>query len=299
MKKLDEAKIRYMPLKGFVLKNLYPLSSMRTSCDVDILYEPHNYKKIKTALLHCGYYEKSNHGNHAVFYKMPIMNIEMHNAVFMPNHKYSVVFSDIWDRVKPCINSQYEYCMTPEDLYLHAITHTAKHFEVSGTGIRSIIDIYFLIKTYGGKLNRSYINEKLTAVGLDKFANNIELTAKILFEDSTNIDEIDNEVVETITEYLLSNGSYGTIQNNIASNMLKNDESRIKTFFSKVFLDYDSMKEMYKWLKHFKFLLPVAWIIRIFKVVFINNKMFIHKLKTITKADPTYIKNVRKISGIQ
>ena len=144
MKKLDEAKIRYLPLKGFVLKNLYPLSSMRTSCDVDILYEPHNYKKIKTALLHCGYYEKSNHGNHAVFYKMPIMNIEMHNAVFMPNHKYSVVFSDIWDRVKPCINSQYEYCMTPEDLYLHAITHTAKHFEVSGTGIRSIIDIYFL-----------------------------------------------------------------------------------------------------------------------------------------------------------
>jgi len=301
MEELERAGVKHMPLKGFVIKRLYPTPLMRTSCDVDILYDSTCYEKMNSVLLQCGYFQNSKGGNHDVYYKQPIMNIEMHNALFNLENKYSVLFSDIWDRVVLCGGKEYEYRMTVDDFYLHLITHSAKHFDNSGTGIRSVMDLYLFLKKYRNELDRKYINNNLDIVGLRKFAENFEYVSNVLFDTFDDINTINDETVEVIAKYLLSFGSYGSAKNHLASKINKNDNSKIKIIAKIVFLNYQDMSKTYKWLKGRKYLLPLAWIVRAFIVIFTRPANIRKSIKPITDLNKAYIENyqnVRKISGI-
>lgn len=44
---LDEAQIHYIPLKGAVLRQLYPAPELRTSCDIDVLVRCHGTRKMR------------------------------------------------------------------------------------------------------------------------------------------------------------------------------------------------------------------------------------------------------------
>ena len=47
---LQQAKVPFVPLKGAVIKNLYPQSWMRTRCDIDILVPPQHTEQAIRAL---------------------------------------------------------------------------------------------------------------------------------------------------------------------------------------------------------------------------------------------------------
>ena len=55
LKRLESEKIWYMPLKGALLKNLYPKLGMRQMSDNDILCDSNYRARIKTIMLDMGF----------------------------------------------------------------------------------------------------------------------------------------------------------------------------------------------------------------------------------------------------
>ena len=53
--RFSEQRIKFLPLKGILLKSLYPEPAFRSMGDLDILYEEKNFEKIKTLMRESGY----------------------------------------------------------------------------------------------------------------------------------------------------------------------------------------------------------------------------------------------------
>ena len=47
---LNEENIKYMPLKGYYLRKLYPSPELRTSCDIDFFYDVSRTNDLKTIM---------------------------------------------------------------------------------------------------------------------------------------------------------------------------------------------------------------------------------------------------------
>jgi hypothetical protein len=108
----SENKIYFVPLKGIIIKKLYPEKGMRQFCDYDILIHPKDANRAKAIMKQLGY-SVSNEAkaeeevDQAVSVidckKMPIFNFEIHKKLFWGNDEG--YFSKIWDRVVNTNNS--------------------------------------------------------------------------------------------------------------------------------------------------------------------------------------------------
>ena len=78
--------IWYMPLKGAVLKDMYPKYGMREFADYDILIDSTRAYDVKNIMEKLGYHTRFfNVSNHDVYYKAPMISFEMHTALFSPH----------------------------------------------------------------------------------------------------------------------------------------------------------------------------------------------------------------------
>ena len=65
---------------------------------------------------------------------------------------YYEYFEKAWDRVIKDEENDYGYHMNHEDFYIYLVVHFYKHYEVGGSGIRSITDLYVFLKKFGTNL---------------------------------------------------------------------------------------------------------------------------------------------------
>ena len=88
LEKLEEAVIWHMPLKGSVLKSLYPRTGMRQMADNDILCDPSRMSDVRSIMESLGFTTDSSYGRsiHDHYYKPPVCNFEMHRALFGSGH---------------------------------------------------------------------------------------------------------------------------------------------------------------------------------------------------------------------
>ena len=89
--RFEQEKIWYLPLKGTVIKDLYPSIGLRQMADFDILFDSRYQKKVRDIFLELGFTcEHYGKGNHDVYFKKPVSNFEMHTALFGLNHKKEI-----------------------------------------------------------------------------------------------------------------------------------------------------------------------------------------------------------------
>ena len=150
--------IWYLPLKGIILKELYPKSFMREMNDNDILCNSARMDTVKEIMTRLGYtcvlYDEYHHDS---YQKPPVLEFEMHRTLTDPNYDpvLAAYFDDIKDKLIDdggCARR-----MPDEDFYLYLIVHTFKHYSSGGTGLRSLADVYVFCKRYGGSLDWNYI----------------------------------------------------------------------------------------------------------------------------------------------
>ena len=80
---LDGAGIWYMPLKGTLLKDLYPKTGMREMADNDILFDASRCGDVKRIMESLGFEIKAyGTGPHDSYLKPPVSNFEMHRKLF-------------------------------------------------------------------------------------------------------------------------------------------------------------------------------------------------------------------------
>lgn len=291
---LCEHGVKVLPLKGCVIKKLYPTPSLRVMSDIDMLYDGVTPQELSELMEKAGYStENLESGCHEVFHKKPVMNIEPHRKLVADDSPYRSVLQDMFSKAVPDEKIKNLYHMKPEDLYIHVIVHAAKHFEGSGLGIRPMGDIYVLNQTYKDSFDWKYINESLASVGLTKFEEKLRTLAYAFFgEEKSEVSEMD-------LEFFFRGGTYGNYGSNSWKYIGQGGKSSLGFFLNRTFLPYSSMKEMFPVLRKFPVLLPFVWIYRIIDVLLHRRQNVVKIAKTeINSDDVKYVTQIRESFGL-
>ncbi len=284
----EKNEIPYMLLKGSVMKNFYPQPDMRSMCDADILAGDRLDDAVKP-MEALGYTFKERDNLHDCYFKKPFINIELHNALFDEEleNLYSY-FKSGFERANKKQGSDYQYELTDEDFYIFTLAHFAKHFKRTGTGIRSVADIFVYLSSHGN-LNFDYINCELEKIGLLKFSKRIEAISFNWFEKGiVNPDD-------AVENYIISSGAFGSFINLELNRFLQSDEfkgsyntKKLKYFLNVIFPGKDYMSARYPVLKKHISLLPLFWFIRIFYTLFRSFGSIKYRLKGVADSDKSY-----------
>lgn len=294
IKAFSDSSIRCLPLKGYCIKKYYPSSDMRYMSDLDIFIDADNSEKAKSVLESLGYTFEFCGKVHDNYIKKPIMHIEVHKYL-MDDDMYNIAqyynSTDGFLRGDMTSDTSLEYTLSNEEFYIYMISHLAKHYLTFGTGILSVIDIYIFLKKMGDKLDYEYIENELRKIKLTSLNKKIISLADMWFGN-----EKSDKLLEEMSNYIITSGSYGKLENEVLHNFLNKGNSKksllmrkIKYFFFMVFPNVEYMSGKYPKVKEKPYLLPFYWVKRWFSSIFFNRESIRLRLFSVlrTKKDIT------------
>ena len=157
--------------------------------------------------------------------------------------------------------------------------HEYKHFSDGGTGLRSVLDTYVYLKEKGDALDWVYIAREVKKLGITDFEAENRILALHLF-GGEKLTEQDEEMLE----YILSSGTYGTLEHRVSNKVERlggGSRGRAKYLMSRIFLPMERIKSAYPFFYKYKLLLPVLFFYRIGKGLTIRRRKVIGELKTL------------------
>ena len=287
----DKNGIRFMPLKGSVIRSIYPKEEMRAMGDCDILIDTKQYNEIRPIMTELGYTEDVE-SNHELIWHHDSVCVELHKRLIPSYNKdYYAYFGDGWDRALTT-ESGSRYEMSSEDTLIYLVTHFAKHFRDAGIGIKHLVDIKLYLEQK--ELDLNYLERQSKQLKLWDFFNNIRKTVDVWFNDGQA-----DEITDIITHKILSGGAFGTKEAHDVSDALKqrengNDSSRLSKALKLVFLPYKNMCLLFPSLKKLPFLLPLYWVWRVLYTCFNKKGALLKHYNTIKELTPDRITQYKK-----
>ena len=159
----EKNKIRFLCMKGIVLKGLYPTTDMRTATDMDIYIDDENSEKAQELMTEIGF--KTERFNHELqddaYTADDIVHVELHRKLISKKCRWDEKCQEIVKRITPKSEGAYEYVMTNEDFYLHMIGHMAKHMKYTGFGIRMVVDVWLYLEKFKSEMDLDILDERL------------------------------------------------------------------------------------------------------------------------------------------
>ncbi len=298
----EEKGIRFMPLKGYHLKKLYPSTDMRYASDCDVLIDVEQLKEVRAIVDGLGLETKRYDEHHDIVYYPETKTVfELHKTIFVGElEKYFGVQNQGFKRAKIKEGCKNFYEMDKELFYISILAHSAYHFaEGAGVGIRHLTDVYLYRKAYD--LDENYLNEELKKCGLLQFKEQFEKVSSYFFKN-----EKGDEFTVKLAKHILNSTLFAYERLKSASDVAQNlsessdKKARKKTFWKKVFLPVEQMKFSFPVLKKAIWLLPFCHVIRWIKVIFTRPKA-IGQLKEYNKVenqDLLYMKHIIEGLGI-
>lgn len=256
---LEKAQIRFIPLKGSVIRKYYKEPWLRTSCDIDILISDSDVEKAKKVFAEELNYTYVSEWNYEVsFYTPAKTHIELHHVLNDENKSIDRVLSAVWDRSAPIPNCSFHYEMSDEMYYFYHIAHMAKHFVNGGCGIRPFIDIWVL--NHNCEFERQKRYALLDEAGLLQFAKVAEQLSEVWIGNESH-----TPLSEQLEQFILSGGTYGTVETRVAVQQAITG-GKFSYIMSRIFLPYDQLKLTYPNLETRKWLFPFYQIKRWFRL---------------------------------
>lgn len=276
---MEENGIWYMPLKGIILKDLYPGIGMRQMADNDILYDRNFQKQLKAFMVQNGYKAESvGKTHHDEYLKEPVYNFEMHTNIYDEAYKnFADYYSGIKSRLLKDKDNGFGYHLADEDFYIYITAHEYKHYMLGGTGLRSLVDCYVYIHNKGDKLDWDYIKNELSLLEINEFEQESREICLKIFSPSGYSDLSEHE--REMLEYYLFSGTYGTMQNLVNNKMEKFREetgsmSKFRYVWSRIFPPLECYRLYYPFFYRHKLLLPIGWTYRAFRGLLFRRKRF-------------------------
>lgn len=302
-RRMTEAGLKPLIVKGLVLRELYPKPDLRPSTDEDLLICANEFRKYHDLLSAAGLTlvepDMDIDSEHEVSYQNAesFQYIEIHKSLFPPT---SEAYGDlnrffpeeIRDRaVQETCGGMQVWTLEPTDHLFYLITHAWKHFLHAGFGIRQIGDILLFSRVYEDQIDWERLKRQLTDMkGIRFTAALYRIGEKYLLPDLAcyecvkgwTEDPVDEE---PLLEDLLTGGIYGVSSMNRAhsSNItlkaaaegkkgskkqaggkLRKGAERLRSAADSVFLPLSSMRGKYKYLEKYPILLPFAWVQRVY-----------------------------------
>ena len=255
--------IRAVPLKGCLMKFLYPCTEYRQMGDLDILIEKKDAKKAQTMMETLGYqtqYFEATH--HDSYIRNKFLHVELHRSLINSQSGFFAYFKDIWTRVQPDESANGEFRLSREDFYLFLTAHFEKHFHNCGSGLRSIMDFSVYLDAYGDTLDWAYIDRELTKLGLDEFHKTVRQLAMAWFHD----DPISDTARQMERELFDSGGVYGSRQKYLDNTEFRlRNTTKLKYLKRMVFLPFRQLRIIYPLLHDWPVLYPFFLMHRLIK----------------------------------
>lgn len=287
----DRHGISYLPLKGAVLKGMYPKQEMRPMSDADILIRTEEYEKIKPLLTDLGFEEQAV-SDHELIWHSPSLHLELHKRLIPSYNKdYYAYFGDGWNLAQPCREQKNRYEMSPENTFLFLFTHMAKHYRDGGIGLTQMTDLW-LYRKHHPELKMEVLETALKQLRLWEFYQNIQETLEVWFGTGTATEKTD-----FITHIIFESGAYGTHASHMAASAVRlmDDthsaaDARNKKTLGILFPKCENMAVRYPVLKKAPVLLPLFWVLRAIEtLLFSAKKIKKHAENTALISDETII----------
>lgn len=255
----QEAGINYVPLKGAVLRAYYPVDSMRTSCDIDILIHESDLSQAITALTQQGFTCGERHYHDVSLFASNGSHLELHFNVQENRKNLDAILKHAWQYAVPT-DTPNQYAFTDEFFVFHTFAHMAYHFLRGGCGIRSLMDLWIMDRKMG--LTYHQAEAMLKQAGIYRFAQEMSRIARLCFTDNQT-----DDFADTVLDYILVGGVYGSAKNHMVVKKVQSNNT-FGYMMHRLFLPLDSMKSIYPVLKKAPVLLPFCWIGRWFGMLF-------------------------------
>lgn len=262
---LNDEKIPYIPLKGMVVRTLYPEEWMRTSCDIDILVRESDLDHTISCLKNKGFRQEGKKNFHDVSLISPSnVHLELHFNILENIENIDFELSKVWDYASPITDGSCEYKLSNEFFIFHTVAHMLYHFKTGGCGVRPFIDLYLIKKNF--EIDEEKLLLLLDNCKIKKFYDCMLKVSEVWFEDKS-----DDEIVSRIQKYVLDGGVYGNFENQMAINK-SGEIKKSRYVFRRIFAPLIIMKAKYPTLRKHAWLLPFFWVRRWFETLF-NGKI--------------------------
>ena len=246
-KLVSNENITFVGLKGCILRSIYPVPELRTMGDFDILVYPSD---IAFGII-C---KKGN----------------CYWEIFKTIEEEMRVEPEKWDKLffENTISENNICYLRPTYFLIHLIVHTGKHCLGAGAGIRNLCDIALYISKYSEEINFEIVDAACKEQKVWNIYVYIMNAIKQFFDVDISGIDVTRKDSEQFLEYMMLNGIFGKQGNTIVPQAVKPEDDSIGGLRKILFPTVKMLDYRYKYLKRFPFLLPVAWIHRIFSAVF-------------------------------
>lgn len=283
----NKSGIDYILLKGAAVRGYYPEPWMRTSCDIDILVREDDLDRaVKTLVEECAYKTDYKKTYHDVSLYSPFgMHLELHHNIKENNPMHDDRLECVWDYSQKAQGS--EYVLTNAFLLFHLTAHMAYHFIGGGCGMRSVLDLYLVSER--AEIDWDSLISLIEWTQLEEFYNVMFNLGEYWLGERTNVEqrELDSE------RYILLGGVYGTVKQGAVAKQIKKG-GKLKYFWSRVFMPYESLAVLYPVIKKHKILTPFCQIARWFGALF-KGKRVRKEIKNVTGANRGDIEKTKKL----
>lgn len=275
LNEFEQQQIWYVPLKGTILQDYYPQMGMREMADNDIWVDPTAQEQIRSLFVAQGY-EVESYGktHHDVYLKAPFYNFELHVELFsdITSEQMATYYQAMMDKRVKDNGNRYGYHFKDEDFYVYILAHAYKHYSGSGTGLRTLTDIYVLNQKLGATLDWGYVNRELSALGILTYEQESRRLAKRVFggEERFTMERLTEEE-QAMLCYYLGASTYGNVNLCIKNRLhkLQSDSreisrlTKVKYLFQRFFPSLTMCKSYYPVVYRYPILLPFFWVWRI------------------------------------
>ncbi len=244
---LEDAHIDYIPLKGAVMKKLYPESWMRTSSDVDILIKPQDRDTAISLITEkLGFSIEANAERDCSLISKSGMNLELHFGITSNDEKLDIILKRVWDFAYHIHG--HKFALKDAFFTAYHIAHMQLHFVEGGCGVRPFIDLW-LFKRFWEKCENDIITLLEESQSVD-FYNGVKALCEVWFDDAEH-----TELTALIEQFILSGGVYGTRENLGATGRHKNG-SYFKYILNRVFMPKNRLRLVYPKIDRYPILIP-------------------------------------------
>lgn len=275
LKKLETAfqenGIDYLPLKGTILKPLYPQPAARVMGDADILIRIEQYEKLK-AVMESLQFDEGKESDHELVWSKKPLYLELHKRM-MPSYTadFFEYFEKGWQRAFQEQGSRHTF--RPEDHFIYLFVHYAKHYRREGIGIRQPVDLWVFQRSYPD-MDIVYIENELEQLNLVAFFRYTQQMLGTWFDGKKEDDR-----TSFMSNYIWNSGSWGTFQSAQAFKGFKSEKavgsrtkSKLTYLMQVIFPPASILKNRYPVLDKAPWLLPVLWPVR-----WVSALLFRHK----------------------
>lgn len=286
MKQMNLLGIRHMVLKGFVTRDYYPVTQLRTYCDIDILISLEQRKQCDDWMMKEGFRRKTDWEPVYSYYKGEEF-YEIHTELMDQNLTGKEALDwftrEAWEHA---VRVECDTWVMEKEYHLvYLFVHLAKHLEGTGAGIRMYLDLALMIRAEKEQLDWIKIKSLCERMGIVGFVRiifaflNRYLEVK-LPKAAEEAFDFGKETIEVTAEdlyekgsllllYTFSGGTFGSISER-AGLVFAEKCGMVKTYrgpmvVRKLLPGSENLKKRYTYLEEKPWLLPAAWIHRILK----------------------------------